>query len=194
MKTIKFLFTAMACLLFVSGYATEFPKMDVTKVSPDKAFVSFESTSPTPLEITVSSFEGDILYFKRIDKRQTEYNELIDFSELGKGTYNISYNFGNRSINRRIIVSKNSMVVGSPERFYEPYYNMKNNKLNISFFNASGSQVWLNIYQDEDHIAGRSLGSDLAIQKSFDLSKLQKGDYKVVLTDSFKDHVYIVSK
>jgi hypothetical protein len=194
MKTIKLFLTAMAFFVFASGYATEFPKMKVTGVSPDKALVTFESPSPTPLQITISNIEGDILYFKRINKRQTQYQELFDFSELGNGTYNICYNYGNRSVNRRVIVSKKNMEVGSPERFYEPYFSLTNNKLNVSFFNASGKQVWFNIYHNKNHVSGRSLGNELAIQKSFDLSELKSGEYKVVVSDSFKDHVYIVSK
>ncbi|MEN8117344.1 MAG: hypothetical protein ABFS16_10215 [Bacteroidota bacterium] len=191
MKTKTWVLTALACLIVAIGFATDFPKMNVVPVEAEKALVAFESVEPSPLEITLTTDDGEILYFKRTEKRCTEYKKIFNFSELGEGNYCVCINFGNRSIARKVDVTKDDIKVGPPQRLYEPYFCMKGDKLNVSFLNCSQKQVYVNIYREGQHVTGVKLGKDLAIQKCLDFSKLESGEYEIVLTDCFKDHKYI---
>lgn len=191
MKTKKWGITALVLFIVVIGFATDFPKMNVIPVEAEKALVAFKSTEATPLEITLSNCEGEIIYFKRTQKRHKEYNKVFDFSELGKGNYCVCVNFGNRSISRNFTVNKENILVGAPQRLYEPYFCLKDDKLNVSFFNCPQKAVYVNIYRNGKHIEAINLGKDLAIQKRLDLSRLKKGEYEIVLSDLFKDHKYI---
>lgn len=191
MKTKIWVTTTLAFFIVVIGYATDFPKMNVIPVEAEKALVAYESSEATPLEITLTNCNGEILYFKRTQKRQNEYKKVFDFSELGAGNYCISINFGNRSISRNISVDKKDISVGAPQRLYEPYFCMENKKLNVSFFNCPQKPVYVNIYKNGKHIEGINLGKDLAIQKRLDLSRLKTGEYEIVLSDFFKEHKYI---
>lgn len=191
MKTKTWVLATLAFFIVAIGFATDFPKMNVIPVEAEKALVAYKSSEATPLEITLTNCEGEILYFKRTSKRQSEYNKVFDFSVLGTGNYCVCVNFGNRSISRNFAVNKEDIVVGAPQRLYEPYFCLKDKKLNVSFFNCPQKPVYINIYQNGEHIEGINLGKNLAIQKRLDLSRLEKGEYEIVLSDLFKDHKYI---
>ena len=191
MKTKIWVTTTLAFFIVAIGFATNFPKMNVIQVEAEKAMVAFESIEATPLEITLTNYSGEILYFKKTQKRYDEYKKVFDFSELGTGNFCICVNFGNRSISRNITVQKKKIIVGAPMQLYEPYFCMEDKKLNVSFFNCPQKPVYVNIYQNGKHIDGINLGKNLAIQKRLDLSRLKKGEYEIVLSDLFKDHKYI---
>ncbi len=194
MKRTKWIITTLAFFIVAVGFATETPKMNIIPVENEKALIAFNSGKPTLIELTIKNDDGDILYFKRSEKRVSEYQEIFDFLELGNGDYNVCLNYGNRSINRDLHVLKKEIIVGAAVQMYEPYFTFKNERLNVSFLNISQKNVFLNIYKDGEHLSKSRLGKDMTIQKCFDLSKLDKGDYKVVITDWFKDHSFIVHK
>ncbi len=191
MKTKNWILTVLAFLVAAIGTASDFPRMNVVPVEKDKALVVFTSTSATPLEITLSNWKGDIVYFKKTKERFDNYEEVFDFSEMGKGKYGVCINFGNRSINRSVEVGKEGIKVGTALRCYEPCFRMKDKMLSVSFFNCPCEPVYVNIYHRGKHISAVNLGKELTVQRYMDLSQLRKGEYEIVLTDRFKEHRYI---
>lgn len=191
MKTRFWVCTTLAFFIVAIGSASDFPKMNVVPVEAEKALVAFSSSEASPLEITLTNSEGEILYFKRTKQRYSEYKKIFDFSELGEGKYCVCVNFGNQSINRKINVQKEGIEVGQAQRLYEPYFCLKDRMLSVSFFNCPCEPVYVNIYHHGRHIKGINLGKEMTVQKYLDLSRLKKGEYEVVLTDRFKDHKFI---
>lgn len=191
MKTKSWAITALACFIVAIGHATDFPKMNVIPIEEEKALIAYQSSEATPLEITLTNDEGEILYFKRTQKRHNEYKKVFDFSELGEGKFCICVNFGNRSISRNVTIAEGNISIGEPQRLYEPYFFLKDKKLNVSFFNCPQKPVYVNIYKNGKHIEGIHLGKGLTIQKRLNLSRLESGEYEIVLSDLFKDHKYI---
>mgnify|MGYP006982828015 CR=1 FL=1 len=74
------------------------------------------------------------------------------------------------------------------------FFSFKNNKLNVSFLNIANKNVYLNVFKDGQFYEGITLGKDIDIQKSFDFSMVEKGNYDVVLRDYFKEHHYNIKK
>ena len=191
MKTKNVVLLTMALLFAAIGNAADFPKLSVTQLDSRKALLAYNASQATPLEITVTASNGDIMYFKRTSERHKDYSEVLDFNQLGSGNYCICFNYGNQSINRPVSVSEKEIAVGPVQYCYEPCFKMQDSNLDISFINIPMKQVYVNIYQDGMQIDGFKLGKDLSIQKRLDLSNLKKGEYEVVITDCFKDHKYI---
>ena len=191
MKTKLWVSLALAFFIAAISYASDFPQMNVVQLEAEKALIAFESTEPSALEITLTNHNGEILFFKKTQKRYSSYKKVIDFSSLGVGNYCVCINFGNKSITRKVDVTKSEIKVGPPQRLYEPYFCLKDKKLNVSFYNCPQKQVYVNVYKSGEHVTSIKLGKDLTIQKRLDLSKLRQGEYEIVLTDYFKDHVYI---
>ncbi len=190
MKTRNMALLALAFLFAAIGNATELPQMQVTQ-NNNKVLVAYNASTATPLEISLTASNGDILYFKRTAERHKSYNEEFDFGELGNGNYCICFNFGNESVSRSLNVSGDEITVGPSLHCYEPCFRLDENDLNISFLNLAQKQVYVNIYRDDQLVDGFKLGKDIAIQKRLDMSNLSKGTYEVILSDSFKDHKYL---
>lgn len=189
---MKWVLTTLAFFIAAIVFASDFPKMSIIPVMEGKVLVDFESSASTSVEITITNQGGEILYYDRTKTRENDYRKIFNFSEFGEGTFCVSMNYGNRSINRDVQVSKKEIIVGSSKRLYEPYFNLVERKLNISFFNVAQKNVFVNIYKNGEHISGLNLGKEMTIQKCLNLSKLNTGEYTVVLTDVFKEHKFVV--
>jgi len=190
MKTKNWILTILACFVAATGFATEFPTMNVIPVEGEKAMLAYSAPDAATLEVTLTDCNGSILYFKRTNGKQSEFNQVFNLNELEDGSYCMCVNYGNRSISRDLVVNGKDITVGAPMRCYEPFFCLEEDKLNISFFNSPRKQVYVNIYKDGKHVNGYKLGKELAIQKRLDLSKLSPGEYEVVITDYIKDHKF----
>lgn len=190
MKTKSWILTILACFIGAIGYATEFPKMDLTPVEGEKVRLAYFSPQAANLEVSLIDSYGAIIYMKRTMKKESEFNKVFDFSSVEDGTYCICVNYGNKSISRELVVKNNQFKIGDPVSCFEPYFRMENEMLNISLLNSPLKQVYVNVYKNGEHVNGYSLGKDLDIQKKLDFSDLEPGEYEVVLSDYFKDHKF----
>ena len=194
MKTKIWVLTTLALFIAAIGFATESPKMNIVSNENDKILVSFESETACPVELTISDEEGVIMHYWKSESPKKTVNQLLNLSQLDRGTYNVVLNYGGTSINRELSITRNEVKVGPPVKLTEPYFCFKNDKLNVSFLNVANKKVFLNVYKDGEHYNGFTLGKDMDIQKCIDFSMAAKGNYEIVLTDYFKEHYYSVNK
>lgn len=191
MKTRTWILTILAFFIVSVGFAAEFPTMNVIPVEENKAMLAYNAPSAATLEITLSDCNGTVLYFKKTSEQKKELNQIFDLSELEDGRYCMSVNYGNKSISRNLMINGDKIEVGEPMRCFEPYFTLEKKMLNISFYNSPQKQVYVNIYKNGAHVNGFKLGKDLTIQKRLDLSRLDAGEYEVVVSDFIKDHKFI---
>lgn len=187
MKTKLWVVMTLAFFIVSIGNATETPKMNVIQLENQKALVAFHSPFNAPLEVTLTNQTGEILYYKK-SEGESEFKKVFNFKEFGDGEFSICVCYGTRSIKRDIEVADNEIQVNPAENLFEPYFRLKEDKLNVSFLNITGKNVVLSVYKNGLHVGSTSLGKKQAIQKCVDLSNLGKGNYEVVLTDWFRDH------
>jgi len=192
MKTKTWILTILAYFIVAIGYATEFPKLNVVSLEKDKAMVAFSANQASILEVSLTNCVGNVVYFNRTKDHQAEFKKIFDFSQMDDGEYCICINYGNRSVARSLNINSDKIVVGPPMQMFEPYFKLCDNILNISFLNCPLKQVYVSVYQDGRRIDWAKMGKDLTIQKRLDLSRLEKGEYEIVLTDYFKDHRFMV--
>jgi hypothetical protein len=190
MKTRNWVLTALVLFVVATINATNLPKMSVELVANEKIGVDFESVKPCPVEITISKGNGDIVYFVQSKKRDCEFSEVFDFSEMENGTYKISLNYGNQSVNRELQVGNKNVKIGPERRSFEPYYKLENGKLDVSFLNVARKNVYLRVYKDGEIVSSIKLGKDMNIQKRMDFTKLEKGKYNLVLAEELETHCY----
>lgn len=191
MKTKHWVLTALACLLVTIGNATDFPKLTVNSVEAGKALVVYNATEATPLEVTLANFRGDIVFYKRTTQRKAQYEKMFDFAQMGEGKYSVCINFGNRSVGRTIEVDDGEIFVGAPQRLFEPYFKLCEDKLYIMHYNCSKKPVFAMVYSDGLFVDRVKLGRNLAVQKCLDLSEVGKGELEIVVRDFFTEHKFI---
>jgi len=183
-----------AIFIALAGSATETPKMDVVKTDDGKAWINITSEKPVPLEMILQNMNGEIFYYKKSEKSVNAYKDVFNFANMPKGKYTLSMNYGSCSVNRELNITKNGISVGPLIRLYEPYFSIEDGMVNISFLNIAQKKVSLEIYRDGNYITRMSLGKNMNLRKKIDISNLERGKYKFVLTDWFKNHLYVVQK
>lgn len=194
MKTSKWVLSTLALLIAAIGFATETPKMNVVANDNDKIQVSFESATACPIELIITDEDGVIMHYWKSESPENVVNQKLNLSQLGQGTFTVALNYGGKSINREIVITRKEIKVGEPVQLLEPFFSFKNDRLNVSFLNVANKNVYLNVYKDGEYYNGMTLGKGFDIQKCIDFSMAGKGKYEVVLTDHFKEHHFTVSK
>ncbi len=194
MKTKYRVLTALALFISTVGFAIEKPKMDIVTTENENTLVTFESATAYPLEITICNNWGDVVYYWKGESLQNKLNQSLNLKKLGRGNYDVCLNYGGQSLNRNLTITRKDVKVGPVMELYEPFFSYENNRLNLSFLNIAQKNVYLNVYQGDDYITGVNLGNSMDIQKSIDLSNLNRGEYEVVVSEQFKDHRFLVNK
>jgi hypothetical protein len=193
-KTRIFFILAIFFAAIKVADATETPKMSIKTLSNETALLAFEAKTPTQFELSICNQNNEIVYYFKTRKKEQVYREELDFSGFEKGVYNVCVNYGNKSVNRKLTLSKNGIETGPAEMFYEPYFMVEDNQLTVSFLNVPQKPVYLNVYRNNKHVSGINLGKELAIHKSIDFSNLKEGEYQIVVNDYFKNHLFTIQK
>ena len=194
MKTIKFLCTVTAVAIVAIATAVERPKMDVTPLSAEQARVSITNEKPALFEMSIETQNGDLVYYKQTTEASTEYQKIFDFKNLEKGKYFLNLKVNDTKVIREFEVSNKNILVGDSKMRFDPYFFHDENTLKFSFLNFDEENCNVYFYNGNDLVYSKRMGKELSIQKGFDLSKLEKGNYRVVLSNKDNEYVYSLVK
>jgi hypothetical protein len=194
MKTIKFLSTFLAVVIAAISTAVEKPKMDVIPLSADQAVVSITNENPALFEMSIETMTGDLVYYKQTTKASTEYKRTFDFANLENGAYLLKLKVNDTRVSREFEISNKEIIVADSKMRFDPYFSFKNDMLKLSFLNFEQENINMSIYSSEGLFFSKKIGKDFSIQKGFDLSKLENGSYKVVLSSINNEYVFSLEK
>jgi len=194
MKTIKFLCTVTAVAIVAIATAVERPKMDVTPLNAEQARVSITNEKPALFEMSIETQNGDLVYYKQTTEASTEYQKIFDFTNLEKGKYVMNLKVNDTKVIREFEVNSNSILVGDSKMRFDPYFFFENNMLKFSFLNFDQENYNVHFYKGDEQFYSSRVGKDFSIQKGFDLSNLEKGNYKIVLSSRDNEYVYSLVK
>jgi len=194
MKTIKFLITATALAIVAIANAVERPKMEVTPITTDKAMISITNDNLAYFELSIETKQGDLVYYKQSSKPLTDYKSVFDFTKIGKGIYVLNLRVNDTKLTKKIHVADSGIFVGSDKLSFDPYFNFKDGVLKFSYLNFDKENLKLNVYGSEGLIYQTKLGNDFTISSGYDLSKLEAGNYKVILNSFNKEFEFQIEK
>lgn len=194
MKTIKLLTTLIAVAIVAIATAVERPKMDVIPLTADRAIVSITNENPALFEMSIETLNGDLVYFKQTTDASTEYQKIFDFANLEKGSYLLNLKVNDTKVTRDFEITGKNIRVGESKIIFDPYFSFKNDVLKFSYLNVDQELYQLYIYNDEGLVYQKRLGNNFAIQNAFDLSKLESGNYKIVLSSYKNDYAFNLVK
>ena len=186
MKTIKLLFTVTTVAIVAIATAVERPKMNVAPLTPNKAVITFRNENSAQFEVSIHAANGDMVYYKMTEKPLVNYQKIFDFKNLENGYYEIKLKIKDTSVSRNFRVSNDEISFGESQLKFDPYFELKNNILKFSYLNFEKEKMDFKIYKQKEMIYKAKLGSDIAISSGYDLSKLDPGNYTIVLS-SWKD-------
>jgi hypothetical protein len=194
MKTGKFFSTVAAVAIAAIATAVERPKMDVVPLNADQARISITNENPAIFEMSIETQGGDLVYYKQTTSASTEYQKVFDFADLENGKYVLNLKVNDTKVIQDFEVRNDKIVVGDSKTRFDPYFMFKDNQLKFSYLNFDQENFTMYIYNSDGLFFSKKIGKDFSIQKGFDLTALESGSYKVVLSSLSNEYVYSLVK
>jgi hypothetical protein len=191
MKTIATIIIALSAMV---ATAAEKPRLDIYPISEEKAVVALLNNNSAKFEISVRSDDGRIVYYKQSVKNDSNYRKIFDFSNLESGNYEVSFKVDNYLVKRDIQIERNGLKVGVSELRYDPFFVQEGDVLKLSYLNFDQNNLSISLIREREVVYSKTLGRDFNTTRGFDLSKLEKGQYQVVLADGSTDFYYTIEK
>jgi hypothetical protein len=194
MKTIKtiskltmlFAFVAFANTLMAGGNL----KVNILPLTSERAVVAISTIDAANLQISIENENGEKVYYKETDADNKDYRKIFDFSNLERGDYTLSVSTNGLTTEREFSVDNKNIAVGKEKSIIEPYFAFKDGVLKLSYLNFPEERMSLNFYAGNDLVYSKEMGNEFNVVEGFDLSRLEKGAYYVVLSTESESYSY----
>jgi hypothetical protein len=194
MKTIKLALSMAFVASAIFTDAVERPNLNVIPVNNERAIVAVSNENAAYMELSILASNGDVVYYRQTSDPVTSYQKLYDFKNLAHGKYVLNLKVNETNISNSFEVSPKGIKVGENKMTYDPWFAFNNNELKVSYLNFDQENLYLYLYNDNGLVYQKRLGRDFSITKGYDLSKLQNGVYKAVLSSGSHDYTFHLSK
>lgn len=183
-----FAFVAFANTLMAAGNL----KVNIVPLSSEKAVVAISNNTASNFQISIENSNGEVIYYKETAADSKDFRKIFDFSNLDAGEYTLTATIDGATTERAFNVEKNKIAVGKEKTALEPYFTFNDGVLAVSFLNFSEENLLLNFYDNNGLVYSKELGDKFAVTEGFDLSKLARGNYTVVLSTESRNYDYTV--
>lgn len=196
MKTIKSISKVTMLLAFVAFantlMATGNLKVNILPINSETAVVAISNAQASNFQISIANNKGEVVYYKETDSESIDYRKIFDFSELENGDYKLLVTVDVATTEREFSIQNHSIAVGKEKSHIEPFFAYKDGILKLSYLNFSEEKLNLNFYNENELVYTKAIGDGFSVQEGFNLSRLDKGDYSVVLSTNDKSYTYHV--
>jgi hypothetical protein len=194
MKTIKtiskltmlFALVAFANTLLAGGNL----KLNILPITSESPFVAISTVDATTLKISIENEKGEKVYYKETDANNKDYRKIFDFSNLEEGEYKLSVTANGLTSERSFTLDRQNIAVGNEKNLLDPYFSYKNGVLKVSYLNFPQEKVNLDFYANNELVYSKQIGDKFNVLEGFDLSKLEKGRYSVILSSESNSFTY----
>ncbi len=187
--TMLFAFVAFANTLMATGNL----KVNIVPMTAEKAVVEISSAAASNFQISISNSKGEVVYYNETDEESSDYRKVYDFSDLENGNYKLSVTIENQTTERLFSINNKNLAVGKEKNSMKPFFSYKDDILKLSYLNFSEKSMNLDFYNGNDLVYSHKIDNQFTVNKGFDLSKLDKGNYSVVLSADDKTYTYNVN-
>ncbi len=184
--TMLFAFVAFANTLMAGGNL----KVNILPLNSETAVVAISTVDAANLQISIENDRGEKVYYKETDAENKDYRKVFDFSNLDRGDYKLTVTTNGLTTERTFSIDSENIAVGKEKSLIEPYFAYKNGVLKVSYLNFPEENVNLNFYANNDLVYSKEIGTKFNVTEGYDLSKLDKGSYSVVLSTDSKSYSY----
>ncbi len=181
MRTIMAVFalTVIANVAMAAGNGNL--RVDILPLTSERAVVAISNNAESTFEISIENAAGEVVYYKETEGAMSDYRKVYDFSKLGAGNYKLTVNIDGAKSEREFSIAGNGINVGTMKSIVDPYFSFDNNILRVAYLNYPGEKMNLMIYDGSDLIYNKALENTFSVNEGLNLSKLNTGNYNVVL-------------
>jgi len=183
-----------AAFISEQSYASGGFRVNLLTGTEKKNLLEISDNADKKYEISVYDASGEVIFNQKTLGEQQNFNRIYDLSKLDYGVYKVEVQTDGESNEQFVTIGKKGIEVGKTTKKIEPFFSFKDNKLVLSYLNFSGDKISLNLYDSNGLVWSKEIGKDYNLQKVFDLSKLENGDFKVVLDSDDQSYEYDLTK
>lgn len=194
MKTIKLTVAAALIAVAITATAVERPQVNLTPINSEQAVLSVYNQNAAYFELGIYTLYGEMVYYKQTNEQLNDYRKVYDFTNLAQGKYVLSLKINDTKVTKDFEVTGSGIKVGQDKISYDPYFTFANNELKFSYLNFDQENLKLLIYSNNGLVYEKNLGSEFNVTTGFDLSKLEKGSYSIILNSPDKEFSYNIVK
>lgn len=187
--TMLIAFVAFANTLMATGNL----KVNILPLTSETAVVAISNTAAVNFKISIENDRGEVVYYKETDADTKDYRKVFDFSNLDRGDYKLSVSADGFTSERAFKIQNKNIAVGKEKSMLEPFFAYKNGVLKLSYLNFSEENLRLNFYDGNNLVYSKEIGGKFNVTEGFDLSKLDRGAYSVVLSTGDESYTYNVN-
>ncbi|MCY1720997.1 hypothetical protein OU798_11635 [Prolixibacteraceae bacterium Z1-6] len=196
MKKLNNVLVVVALMLFSGiAMATGNLKVFIIPGENDEAVVRISNAIASQYEIEIRNMNNDIVYYKQTSTPVKVVSKTFDFSALRDGEYSLEVWLDKEKTLSLLNVKHGKVTLVNQEKEVQPYFVFENERLDISYLNHEKDNVMLYVYDNKTQklIHEEKLGSEFAIHRAVDFSKLGKGSYNAILSSHNHLHEYNVT-
>lgn len=191
MKAISMMFvlTVITNITLATGNL----KVNILPLTAERAVVSILNNTESKFEISVETAYGEILYHNQTRGNSNEYNKVYDFSKLEVGDYKLIVDIDDEISERAFSIDRSKINVGKLKSVVKPFFSFNENILRLAYLNPGNDKLKLSIFDGSELIYNKALENTFSVNEGWSLSKLDQGDYFVVLSAGDKRYNYAVN-
>lgn len=194
MKNLKSILGG-AALFLLSGAVLATGNMKVNIVpSNEKTVVQVLNVAESNYEIELKNERGDLVFYKKTDSPATTYAQHYDFSMLDDGKYSLTVKGDNEKMENTLKINKGKVEVLNQRKEVEPFFTVKDNRLELSYLNFKLENLKVFIYDNNTQVFEKELIPEFAVNYAVDFSNLRSGKYDAVLATETGFYEYQISK
>lgn len=196
MKNLKRNLMAIALVMFSGALmATGNLKLNIVPAENNKAVVNISNAAQSRFEIELKNESGEMIYYKQTSSPLTSYSKMYDFTMLEDGYYTFEVKVNNEKEVADLSINNGKVLVLDSRKEVEPYFTMKENRLEISYLNHAKEVLDIYVYDKKTNelLYEKKLEPSFAVNYGLDFSKLNKGKYDAVLAGENNFYEYEVT-
>lgn len=194
MKTKQLILATLALVFTANVFATEIPTMNIIPLEDSKTLVAVSQITPTLNEISIISEDGRTVYFKQSKKETAGYRQIFDLSNLEDGAYTVKLKAGTATVKREMQINDGTISVAAQKSELDPFFVLENNIVKVSYLNFEEKDVVVSVYNNRNLIHKSELGNEFTIHRGINISKLEKGDYEIMLANAGNEYWFSVKR
>lgn len=182
---MKTLFFATVMTLLTAGLSASEVSFKLTSYGRTLVLNTANWTK-TDLQVEIQDPQGNSLTYQQYSKKEAGKLKRFNLSSLDNGEYLVTLSDDQRTYNQSFTLGTKSLIIHPEIKTYiKPQISVNLTTLKVNFLNL-GKNATLKILDHQNETVYQTLIDQPAFNKQYNLSKLAKGDYTVMVSQEDK--------
>ncbi len=184
MKTLKFFAVALFALYFVqqanAGIGDEVHVIVKPVKNTKKAVMALTALNGRETKLSIRNSNGETIY-KEVVSNEANNARLFNFEQLAEGEYFFVVKVGGSTLEQAFFVHHADIALWKPvlKEVSADVTGAEGQKIAVNIVNQESEDITLSFYSPEGELVYTENSSQITYNKTFNFSKLGKGNYTV---------------